>query len=123
MNPSVTDFILSLLNIVFLDLILAGDNAIVIGLAARNLQGSSQKKAILLGTGGAVVLRIIATILVVWLLKVPWLLLFGGLLLIMIAYRLLTGEIRRTRTYRPEEHCGRPYGRSLSQMRRWGWIM
>ncbi|NOU83996.1 YjbE family putative metal transport protein [Paenibacillus sp. LMG 31459] len=91
MNPSVTDFILSLLNIVFLDLILAGDNAIVIGLAARNLQGSSQKKAILLGTGGAVVLRIIATILVVWLLKVPWLLLFGGLLLIMIAYRLLTG--------------------------------
>jgi predicted tellurium resistance membrane protein TerC len=48
----------------------------VIGLAARNLQGSTQKKAILLGTGGAVVLRIIATILVVWLLKVPWLLLF-----------------------------------------------
>lgn len=123
MNPSVTDFILSLLNIVFLDLILAGDNAIVIGLAARNLQGSSQKKAILLGTGGAVVLRIIATILVVWLLKVPWLLLFGGLLLIMIAYRSLTGEIRRTRTYRQEEHCGRPYGRSLSQTRRWGWIM
>lgn len=92
MDTSVTDFILSLLNIVFLDLILAGDNAIVIGLAARNLQGRSQKKAILLGTGGAVILRIIATILVVWLLKVPWLLLFGGLLLIMIAYKLLTGE-------------------------------
>lgn len=92
MNASVTEFILSLLNIVFLDLILAGDNAIVIGLAARNLQGSTQKKAILLGTGGAVILRIIATILVVWLLKVPWLLLFGGLLLIMIAYRLLTGD-------------------------------
>lgn len=92
LDTSVTDFILSLLNIVFLDLILAGDNAIVIGLAARNLQGPTQKKAILLGTGGAVVLRIIATILVVWLLKVPWLLLFGGLLLIMIAYRLLTGD-------------------------------
>ena len=91
MNTSVTDFILSLLNIVFLDRILAGDNAIVIGLAARNLQGSTQKKAILLGTGGAVILRIIATILVVWLLKVPWLLLFGGLLLIIITYRLLTG--------------------------------
>ncbi|MHA6530320.1 TerC family protein [Paenibacillus sp. BAC0078] len=92
MSTSVLDFILSLLNIVFLDLILAGDNAIVIGLAARNLQGGTQKKAILLGTGGAVVLRIIATILVVWLLKVPWLLLFGGLLLILIAYKLLAGE-------------------------------
>ncbi|WP_019909281.1 TerC family protein [Paenibacillus sp. HW567] len=92
MSSSVLDFILSLLNIVFLDLILAGDNAIVIGLAARNLQGGTQKKAILLGTGGAVVLRIIAIILVVWLLKVPWLLLFGGLLLILIAYKLLTGE-------------------------------
>ena len=96
MDTSVTDFILSLLNIVFLDLILAGDNAIVIGLAARNLQGSTQKKAILLGTGGAVILRIIATILVVWLLKVPWLLLFGGLLLIMIAYKLLTGDNTET---------------------------
>ncbi|WP_039836997.1 TerC family protein [Paenibacillus sonchi] len=92
MNTSVLDFILPLLNIIFLDLILAGDNAIVIGLAARNLQGRTQKKAILLGTGGAVVLRIIATILVVWLLKIPWLLLFGGLLLILIAYKLLTGD-------------------------------
>lgn len=92
MNTTVTDFILPLLNIVFLDLILAGDNAIVIGLAARNLPTGTQKKAILLGTGGAVVLRIIATILVVWLLKVPWLLLFGGLLLILIAYKLLSGE-------------------------------
>lgn len=92
MNSTLTDFILPLLNIVFLDLILAGDNAIVIGLAARNLRGGTQKKAILLGTGGAVTLRIIATILVVRLLKVPWLLLSGGLLLIFIAYKLLTGE-------------------------------
>lgn len=92
MNTSAVDFILSLLNIVFLDLILAGDNAIVIGLAARNLQGSRQKQAILLGTGGAVILRIIATILVVWLLKIPWLLAIGGLLLILIAFRLLSGS-------------------------------
>lgn len=92
LNITLTEFILPLLNIIFLDLILAGDNAIVIGLAARNLRGDTQKKAILLGTGGAVILRIIATILVVWLLKVPWLLLFGGLLLILIAYKLLTGE-------------------------------
>lgn len=92
MDTSLWDFILPLLNIIFLDLILAGDNAIVIGLAARNLQGPTQKRAILLGTGGAVALRIIATILVVWLLKVPWLLLCGGILLILIAYKLLAGE-------------------------------
>lgn len=92
MSTSVWEFILSLLNIVFLDLILAGDNAIVIGLAARNLAADTQKKAVLLGTAGAVTLRIIATILVVWLLKVPWLLLAGGLLLIIIAYKLLTDE-------------------------------
>ncbi|MEK3879293.1 MULTISPECIES: TerC family protein [unclassified Paenibacillus] len=96
MNTSATDFILSLLNIVFLDLILAGDNAIVIGLAARNLQGQRQKQAILLGTGGAVILRIIATILVVWLLKIPWLLAIGGLLLILIAYKLLSGGSAET---------------------------
>jgi len=92
LNTYLWEFILSLLNIVFLDLILAGDNAIVIGLAARNLQADVQKKAVLIGTGGAVVLRIIATILVVWLLQIPWLLLLGGLLLIAIAYRLLTDE-------------------------------
>lgn len=96
MNTSAADFILSLLNIVFLDLILAGDNAIVIGLAARNLQGQRQKQAILLGTGGAVILRIIATILVVWLLKIPWLLAIGGLLLILIAYKLLSGGSAET---------------------------
>ncbi|HBS43991.1 MAG TPA: hypothetical protein DEA91_05055, partial [Paenibacillus sp.] len=81
-----------LLNIIFLDLILAGDNAIVIGLAARNLPNSTQNKAIVLGTAGAVVLRIFATVLVVWLLKIPWLLLAGGVLLILIAYKLLTDE-------------------------------
>ena len=92
MNTAFWEFVLSLLNIVFLDLILAGDNAIVIGLAARNLHADMQKKAVVIGTVGAVALRIIATILVVWLLKIPWLLLLGGLLLIVIAYKLLTDE-------------------------------
>lgn len=86
------EFFLALINIVFLDLVLAGDNAIVIGLAARNLQHDTQKKAIIYGTAGAVILRIIATILVVWLLNIPWLLLVGGILLIGIAYKLLTDE-------------------------------
>ncbi|MCL6605758.1 MAG: TerC family protein [Paenibacillus sp.] len=95
MNTTLWEFILSLLNIVFLDLILAGDNAIVIGLAARNLQADMQKKAVIIGTAGAVILRIVATILVVWLLKIPWLLLLGGLLLIVIAYKLLTDDNSR----------------------------
>jgi len=92
LSTAVWEFILSLLNIVFLDLILAGDNAIVIGLAARNLPPDLQRKAVVAGTAGAVILRIIATILVVWLLQIPWLLLLGGVLLIVIAYKLLTDE-------------------------------
>lgn len=92
MGMTTSEFIFALINIVFLDLVLAGDNAIVIGLAARNLPSATQKKAIIYGTGGAVVLRIIATILVVWLLNVPWLMLIGGILLVGIAYKLLTDE-------------------------------
>lgn len=85
-------FITSLLTIVFIDLVLAGDNAIVIGLAARNLPKANQKKAILWGTGGAVLIRIAATLVVVWLLKIPWLLFAGGLLLTWIALKLLVEE-------------------------------
>ena len=92
METTAAEFFLALINIVFLDLILAGDNAIVIGLAARNLPKETQKKAIIYGTAGAVILRIIATILVVWLLNIPWLLLVGGVLLIGIAYKLLTDD-------------------------------
>ncbi|WP_025685755.1 TerC family protein, partial [Paenibacillus maysiensis] len=56
-----------LLNVIFIDLLLAGDNAIVIGLAARKLPPDTQKKAILYGTGGALLIRIAATIVVLWL--------------------------------------------------------
>ncbi|WP_018753283.1 TerC family protein [Paenibacillus sanguinis] len=85
-------FFLSLINIVFIDLILAGDNAIVIGMAARKLPHSVQKKAILYGTAGAVILRIAATLVVVWLLRIPWLLAIGGLLLVYIAYKVLADD-------------------------------
>ncbi|PWW43099.1 MULTISPECIES: TerC family protein [Paenibacillus] len=98
-------FWLALLNVVFIDLILAGDNAIVIGLAARNLHPSVQKRAILYGTGGALLIRIVATVIVLWLLKVPWLLLVGGLLLIWIAYKLLADQ--------GEEHSDIKAGSSL----------
>jgi YjbE family integral membrane protein len=79
----------ALLAIVLIDLVLAGDNAIVIALAARNLPATHQKKAIVWGTVGAVVVRTAMTIGVVWLLKIPGLMGLGGLGLIWIAYKLL----------------------------------
>ncbi|NDI36399.1 TerC family protein [Chengkuizengella sediminis] len=84
------DFWTVLLSIIIIDLVLAGDNAIVIGLAARNVPKEYQKKVIIWGTVGAIVIRALGTLLVVWLLKIPGLLLIGGLLLIWIAYKLLT---------------------------------
>lgn len=86
------EFWSSLVVIIFIDLMLAGDNAIVIGMAARNLPKDQQKKAVIYGTAGAVIIRIIATLVVVKLLQVPWLHLIGGLLLVWIAYKLLVQE-------------------------------
>ncbi|MFB9325452.1 TerC family protein [Paenibacillus aurantiacus] len=86
------EFFSALLTIVFIDLILAGDNAIVIGLAARNLPKHQQKKAVIWGTVGAVAIRAVATMLVVYLLDIPWLLLAGGILLLWIAYKLLVDD-------------------------------
>lgn len=80
----------ALAQIVMIDLVLAGDNAIVIALAARNLPKHLQKKAVVWGTVGAIVVRTLMTLVVVWLLKIPGLLLVGGLALLWIAYRLLT---------------------------------
>ena len=82
----------ALLAIILIDLVLAGDNAIVIALAARNLPAPLQKKAILWGTVGAIVVRSVMTVAVVWLLKIPGLMLVGGLGLVWIAYRLLQSQ-------------------------------
>lgn len=86
------DFWMALLSIVLIDLVLAGDNAIVIGLAARNVQKADQKKVIIWGTLGAIVVRVIMTVLVVQLLNIPGLRLAGGLALMWIAYKLLVDE-------------------------------
>lgn len=82
----------ALLAIVLIDLVLAGDNAIVIALAARNLPPPLKRKAILWGTVGAIIVRSIMTLGVVWLLKVPGLMLLGGLGLLWIAYQLLADQ-------------------------------
>ncbi len=86
------DFLLGLFAVVMIDLVLAGDNAIVIGMAARNVPREQRRKTILLGMGGAVLVRMAATGGVVWLLQIPGLLLAGGFLLIWIAYKLLAED-------------------------------
>jgi YjbE family integral membrane protein len=75
--------------IVLIDLVLAGDNAIVIALAARSLPARLQRRAILWGTVGAIAMRTAMTLGVVWLLRLPGLMLIGGLALLWVAYRLL----------------------------------
>src|SRR5512134_1922559 len=79
----------ALLAIILIDLVLAGDNAIVIALAARNLPPHLRRRAIVWGTVGAIAVRSVMTIGVVWLLKIPGLMLAGGLGLLWIAYQLL----------------------------------
>ncbi|GIQ67992.1 TerC family protein [Xylanibacillus composti] len=86
------DFISALAIIIFIDLILAGDNAIVIAMAARKLPKEKQRVVILWGTFGAIAIRAAATLLMVSLLNLPWLMLAGGLLLVWIAYKLLVGD-------------------------------
>lgn len=87
-----SQFLSALFAIVVIDLVLAGDNAIVIALAARTLPSHLQKKAIVWGTVGAIVVRVVMTLVVVWLLTIPWLRLLGGLLLVWIAFKLLAEE-------------------------------
>ncbi|QDL52883.1 TerC family protein [Rhodoferax aquaticus] len=82
----------ALLAIVLIDLVLAGDNAIVIALAARQLPPHLKQKAIVWGTVGAIVVRSTMTVGVVWLLKIPGLMLVGGLGLVWIAYKLLADQ-------------------------------
>lgn len=78
--------------IVFIDLVLAGDNALVIGMAARNLPAEHQQKVIFWGTIGAIGIRALSTIIVVWLLKIPALMITGGILLAWISYKLIIDE-------------------------------
>ena len=91
---SVTDpaFWVALLQIIGVNIVLSGDNAVVIALAARSLPPQQQKKAIFWGAGAAVVLRIILTIVAVEMLKLPYLKLIGAVLLLWIAVKLLVPE-------------------------------
>ena len=86
------DFWIGLLKIIWINIILSGDNAVVIALAARSLPEHQQKKAIMFGSGAAVVLRIALTVVAAKLLALSYLQIIGGLLLLWIGTQLLGGE-------------------------------
>ena len=83
-----------LTQIILIDLVLAGDNAIIIGMVASKFKESQRKQIIFWGIGGAVILRIILTLLTAYLLQINGLRLIGGLLLLYIIYKLYTDVIK-----------------------------
>ena len=85
-----------LTQIILIDLVLAGDNAIIIGMVASKFPTEQRRKIIFWGIGGAVVLRIILTLLTAYLLQITGLRLFGGLLLLYIVYKLYVDVIKGT---------------------------
>ena len=85
-----------LLQIIFIDLVLAGDNAIIIGMVASQFPPDQRKKIIFWGIGGAVILRIILTLITAYLLQITGLRLVGGLLLLYIVYKLYTDVIKNS---------------------------
>jgi YjbE family integral membrane protein len=87
-----TDFWLGLMLIIWINIILSGDNAVVIALAARSLPPEQQKKAIMFGSGAAVVLRIGLTVVAAKLMTLEYLQIVGGILLLWIGSQLLAGE-------------------------------
>ena len=87
-----TEFWIGLIKIVWINIILSGDNAVVIALAARALPAEQQKKAVLFGSGAAVVLRVALTVVAAKLLAMSYLQIIGGILLFWIGVQLLTDE-------------------------------
>ena len=84
--------VIAILKVIAIDLVLSGDNAIVIAMATRKLPHKQQNTAILFGTAGAIVLRIAFAAIIVVLLNIPFVHFFGGLLLVFIAFKVLVNE-------------------------------
>ena len=89
-----TEQLIILSQIIFIDLVLAGDNAIIIGMVASKFPTEQRKKIIFWGIGGAIILRIILTLLTAYLLQITGLRLIGGLLLLYIVYKLYVDVIK-----------------------------
>ncbi|MBB3113674.1 YjbE family integral membrane protein [Paenibacillus phyllosphaerae] len=86
------EFWLGLLELILINIVLSGDNAVVIALACRNLPSEQQKKAIFWGSMGAVLLRVVLTFVAVWLMHIPLVQVVGSILLLFIAIKLLKGD-------------------------------
>lgn len=84
--------LIAILQIIWIDLLLSGDNAVVIAMACRSLPPKQRRIGLLLGTGAAVGLRILFAVLISWLLDIPFLSALGGVLLLWIAVKLVAGE-------------------------------
>ena len=89
-----TEQIIIFFQIVFIDLVLAGDNAIVIGMVASQFPIDQRKKIIFFGIGGAVILRIVFTLITAYLLQITGLRLIGGILLLYISYKLYVDVVK-----------------------------
>lgn len=89
---AIAPYIIPILQIIWIDLLLSGDNAIVIALACRSLPEKQRKLGMILGAGTAIALRIVFAIFITFLLKVPFLKIGGGLLLLWIGVKLAIGE-------------------------------
>ncbi|OZI51429.1 TerC family protein [Bordetella genomosp. 4] len=103
-------FWIALLQIIWVNILLSGDNAVVIALAARSLPAEQQKKAITIGSAAAIIMRIVLTLVAAKLLMLPWLKLIGALLLVYIGVTLLLPE-------GDEDGDGKQHGTLLSAIR------
>jgi len=104
------EFWIGLLKIIWINIILSGDNAVVIALAARSLPPHQQKQAIMFGSGAAVVLRIVLTVVAAWLLELKGLQIIGGILLLWIGAQLLSEQDE-------EEGDSKEYGTLMAAVR------
>ncbi len=105
-----TAFWLALGQIIWINILLSGDNAVVIALAARSLPPKQQKQAVLIGSGAAIVMRIVLTLVAAQLLQLPWLKLIGAVLLLYIGVTLLLPEDEG-------EHDGKEAGGMVAAVR------
>ncbi|AKF93573.1 membrane protein [Brevibacillus laterosporus] len=87
-----TNTLVALFHIFIIDVVLSGDNAVVIGMACRGLSPIERKKAILYGTLGAIILRVLLTIVATWMLAIPLVKAVGGIMLLYISLKLLGGD-------------------------------
>lgn len=103
-------FWLALLQIIWVNILLSGDNAVVIALAARSLPEAQQKRAITIGSAAAIIMRIVLTLVAAKLLLLPWLKLIGAILLVYIGVTLLLPE-------NEDESGGKTHGTLLAAIR------